>query len=240
AALGAASAAGVGVGAGVVLAAAADAPAGTADDPAQLLDVEVDELAWPRPLVPQSRLEAEPTQPTHPDPGQDPRNGRERHRQRLRYLRRRHPQPAHLHDHRHPLRRGAIGNPPRRRRAIEQVTVTSAIATDPLTRTPHADTGGRCRRPQRPSLLDHSAGEPTPTAPAERRVTVQIHPSPLGVELPWTALSLQGGPDGPTASGTTSREPDEDATVRATTARACATPDRGSAGSRRPTHAEPV
>jgi hypothetical protein len=36
-------------------------------------------------------------------------------------------------------------------------------------------------------------------------VTVQIHPSLLGVELPSTALSLQGGPDGPTCSGTTSR-----------------------------------
>src|SRR3954447_20285904 len=48
--------------------------------------------------------------------------------------------------------------------------------------------------------------ELAPTAPAESRVSVQIHPGRLlGAELPLTALSLQGGPDEPTSSGTTSR-----------------------------------
>src|SRR5664279_546394 len=44
------------------------------------------------------------------------------------------------------------------------------------------------RRPppcQRPSLLDHSIRELTPTIPTERRVTVKLHPdASLGLELP--------------------------------------------------------
>jgi hypothetical protein len=61
-------------------------------DPAELLDVDVDELARPRLLVPVRRLERlQPPQLAEPDSGQDPRHGRERHPQRLGDLRPAHP-----------------------------------------------------------------------------------------------------------------------------------------------------
>ena len=61
---------------GVVLVAiVAPALAGAADDPAELLDVDVDELTRPRPLVADGRLETEPAESAHADPGQDPRDG---------------------------------------------------------------------------------------------------------------------------------------------------------------------
>jgi hypothetical protein len=47
-------------------------------------------------------------------------------------------------------------------------------------------TGGRSRRPQRPTLLQHTTRQQTPTAPAERRITVKLHPWP-----PWTELPRQ-------------------------------------------------
>src|SRR3954454_23156695 len=58
---------------GVVLRAAAHAPAGAADDPAELLDVDVDELPWPGALVADNRLEPEAAQATNPGARQDPR-----------------------------------------------------------------------------------------------------------------------------------------------------------------------
>jgi hypothetical protein len=69
----------------------APAFAGTAFDPAELLDVDVHELAGPAALVAQRLLEADPAEPAEPEPGQDPRDRRERHRERLGDLRRRHP-----------------------------------------------------------------------------------------------------------------------------------------------------
>jgi hypothetical protein len=87
---------------------ATDAPASSADDPPELVHVEVDELTRPRPLVAQRGLETETTEPAEPEPGQDPRHRRERHRQRLGDLSRRHPQPAERHDHREPLSSGAM------------------------------------------------------------------------------------------------------------------------------------
>ena len=44
-----------------------DAFAGAAFDPAELLDVDVDELARPRALVADGLLEPEPAEPAHPD-----------------------------------------------------------------------------------------------------------------------------------------------------------------------------
>src|SRR5205814_604168 len=75
-------------------------------------------------------------------------------------------------------------------------------------RLPRSPTGFGRRR-QRPALFAYAAGV-MPAAAAERRVTVQIHPSLLGLSClrqrsafdsaqPSTALSLKGGPDGPRA-----------------------------------------
>jgi hypothetical protein len=88
-------------------------------DAAQLLDVDVDELAGTGALVAESGLETEPTQAAQPDPGQDPGHGRQRHRERLGDLRGRHPQPAQLRDYRDPCRIGAIRDLPRRRRTVK-------------------------------------------------------------------------------------------------------------------------
>ena len=84
-------------------------------DPAELLDVDVDELARPGALVADRRLEPEPAEPAHPDPRQDPGHSRERHRERLGDLRRGHPQPAQLRDRRDPVRVGPVSDPMRRR-----------------------------------------------------------------------------------------------------------------------------
>jgi hypothetical protein len=81
--------------------AAAGTPTGAADDPAQLLHVEMDELTGSRAFVADGWLEPEPAEPAHPDPGQAPRHGRERHRQRLGDLGRGHPKPPQQGDHRH-------------------------------------------------------------------------------------------------------------------------------------------
>jgi hypothetical protein len=92
--------------------------AGAALDPPQLLHVDVNELARSSSLIPHSLLEPEPAKLAHPDPGQDPRDGRERHPKRLSDLGGREPQPPQLHDRVDAVSWGAIGHPPRRRRAI--------------------------------------------------------------------------------------------------------------------------
>ena len=56
--------------------------------------------------------------------------------------------------------------------------IACAVAADPLTRTAHADTGGLGRRRQRPTLINDTPRKLAPSAPTERRVTVQIHPGP--------------------------------------------------------------
>src|SRR5215203_381121 len=96
-----------------------------------------------------------------------------------------------------PRRGGAIAEP---REPFKPVT------TDPLPRASDAHTGRRSRRYDRPTLIDNKLAEAPPASPTESRVSVQIHPvTSLGAELPLTALSLQGGPDEPTSSGTTPR-----------------------------------
>jgi len=74
--------------------AAAPALADAALDPAELLDVDVHELAGSRALIAHAWLASDPSQPAHPDPGQDPGDGRERHRERLGDLGAGHSEPA--------------------------------------------------------------------------------------------------------------------------------------------------
>jgi hypothetical protein len=61
-----------------VRAAAEDALAGAALDASELLDVDVDQLARPLALIALRGLHPQPAQPTHPDPGQDPRHRQDR------------------------------------------------------------------------------------------------------------------------------------------------------------------
>lgn len=67
-------------------------------DGTELLDVDVDQLAGPRTLVADRLLEPKPSKAAQPLPGQDPRDRRERHPQRLSDLGRRETQTAQLHD----------------------------------------------------------------------------------------------------------------------------------------------
>ena len=95
----------------------------------------------------------------------------------------------------------------RRRGAITQPSVSlSNVATHPFASAADADAGGLGRRRQRPLPINHSQTELATAFQTERRVSVQIHPvsSLLGLRC-LAALSLQGGPDGPTYSGTTPR-----------------------------------
>ena len=105
-------------GAVVVLPRVADAPAGAAFDPSELLDVDVDELARPRALVADGLLEPEPAELAHADPGQDPGDRRECHPERLSDLGGSKTQPPQLRDRLDPIHGGAVGDMLRRRRAI--------------------------------------------------------------------------------------------------------------------------
>jgi hypothetical protein len=96
----------------VVLESTVDAVTGAADDTAEFLDVDVDELAGPRALVAPRRLEPDPAQATETAAAGHRRNGRERHRQRLGDLAGRHPQPPQRDDHLFPLCRGAVSDAP--------------------------------------------------------------------------------------------------------------------------------
>jgi len=68
-------------------------------DPAELLYIDVEELAWTGALVAVGRLERlQPRQPAQTDPRQDPRHRRERHPEHLGDLRRSHPQTPQRRD----------------------------------------------------------------------------------------------------------------------------------------------
>src|SRR5829696_7088294 len=103
-----------------------------------------------------------------------------------------------------------------------------AVAPDPLARAADTNFGGLGRRRQRPLLIDNPLNQHPPLVQAESRVSVELHPvSSLGLSR-LAALSLQGGPDEPTSSGTTGRP---------------GPPPSGRAGrprSRRPARAGPV
>jgi hypothetical protein len=115
-----------------------------------------------------------------------------------------------LHNHRDPLLSSATGDPPRRRRAVAQASLAlEPITSNPLPCAADADTSRCSSRHHRPPLIDNELAEPTTTRPAESGVSVQNHHPVTSLEpsLPLTALSLQGGPDEPTSSGTTARRP---------------------------------
>jgi hypothetical protein len=100
--------------------AAGDAMPGAADDPPEFLDVDVDQLAGPRALVTLGGLHAQPDELAHPDPGQDPRHGRDRHLEQLGDLRAAETQPAQRRARRDPLLRRAVRDQLGRRGAIQQ------------------------------------------------------------------------------------------------------------------------
>src|SRR5439155_23614763 len=175
-------------------------------DLAELLNVNVDELARARALVANRLLEPDQAKPAHADPRQNPRHRRKRHPESLSDLSRCEAQPAQLHDRVDPVRFRAVGDSPWGRAAVRQTRLTLAPVTpNPLPRATDADARSRSRRGHGRTLLDDQHTQPPPTAPTERRVTVKLHPVS---SLDWGALtapSFQGDPDEPTCSGTTPR-----------------------------------
>src|SRR5438874_1058249 len=99
---------------------AGDPVASTVLDPSQLLDVDMDQLAWSLSLVSLSRLETQPSELAHPQPGEDSRHGRERHCQHLGDLGTGEPQPPERHDRLHPPLRGSMRDRIRGRRTVQQ------------------------------------------------------------------------------------------------------------------------
>src|SRR5690242_21756553 len=95
----------------------------------------------------------------------------------------------------------------RRRRAIQQTELPfSAVASHPLSCAADTDLGRRGRLARRPLSLHNPTAQLTTSFQTESSVTVQLHPvSSLGPSGLLAALSLQGGADGPTYSGTTAR-----------------------------------
>src|SRR5712691_6151992 len=166
----------------------------------------MDQLAWPLALVASCGLEAKTAEPAHPDPGEDPRDGRERHPQGLGDLRTREAQPPQGGDRLHALLAGAMRDRVRGRRAVEQAELAvGAVAPHPLARAADADLRGLSCLRQRPLLINYAPAQKPTSIQTERSVSVKIHPvSSLGLSG-LAALSLQGGPDGPTYSGTTAR-----------------------------------
>ncbi len=111
----------------------------------------MDQLAWPLALIADCWLEAEPAELAHPDPQQDPRDGRERHLKRLRDLRASEPQTPQRRDRLHPLLARAMRDAPGSRGAIQQPELAlCSIATNPLSSAADADFGGLGRLRQRP------------------------------------------------------------------------------------------
>src|SRR5215217_4988842 len=86
---------------------------GSRDAP-EFLDVDVDQLARSGALVALDRLQAEAAELAHPDPGQDPRDRRQRHRQRFGDLWAGEAQPTQRGDRLDAPFAGAVGD--RRRR----------------------------------------------------------------------------------------------------------------------------
>jgi hypothetical protein len=117
----------------VLLRALAPALAGATLDPAELLDVDVDELARAHALVALGRLEPEAAEPAHPDPRQDPGDGRLSHPQHLGDLGAGHAQAPERCDHLDPPLIGAVVDALGGGAAVKQSSCTLVPeAADPL------------------------------------------------------------------------------------------------------------
>jgi len=153
---------------------------GTGVDASELLDVDVDQLARTLALIANSGPQAQPTELAHPDPGQDPRDGRHSHVQALGDLSASHPQTPQRRDHVDTLIRRARGTPLRCRGAIQQPMLTfQAKASDPLAGRALADPGGLRRPRQRPTLPQRPINQqlaPLDGLDAEASVSVKLHP----------------------------------------------------------------
>ena len=145
-----------------MLRAAPDAPAGAADDPAELLDIDVDELARAGALVAAGRLEPEAAEAAQPNRVRIPETVESAipSVSAISAAVMRSPRSARSPPPVRPAVRFAtrLGAEERSNSSL----VAGAVAADPLTRTTHTDTGGLGRRRERPPLNNNAPDEPAP------------------------------------------------------------------------------
>src|SRR5882757_3080954 len=148
----------------------------------------MDQLARYTAFIADGGLDAEPAKLAHPDPGQDPRDGRQSHLQALGDLSARHPQAPEGCDDLDALLRCASRRAFWCRGAIQQALL--ALKTEPrepLEGRAVADSCGLGRLRQRPTLGQYSINQQLAPLDAEPRVSVQLHPVfslVLGVKTP--------------------------------------------------------
>ena len=87
------------------------------------------------------------------------------------------PKSTQVHDHLDPIMRGAVRDPLRRRRAINETGFAGRrVSTNPLPRATDADPRAAAAAVTRPSLIDDATDQQPPPVPTESRVTVKLHP----------------------------------------------------------------
>jgi hypothetical protein len=158
---------------------AVNAMAGAAGrDPAEFLDVDVQQLARVAALVAVGRLRRlKAAELAQADAQQDRRDRRQRHRQTERDLRAGHAQLAQQHDHLDEVVGRAMRDRLGCRGAILQAPIAlGQVARHPLLTGALANAGGLGRRRQRPTVVDDAQHHDPPTLRAERRVSVNLHP----------------------------------------------------------------
>ena len=110
-----------------------DAGRGAALDPAEFLDVDVNQLPRTSSLVALGWLEADASELAHSDAGEDPRYGRYGHAEYFGDLRSGESQPSQRSDRLHLALRGSMRDRPRRRGSVHQPELAlGAIPAHPL------------------------------------------------------------------------------------------------------------
>ena len=138
-----------------------DAGSGASLDPAEFLDVDVDQLTRTSSLVALGWLQPDASELAHPDPSEDPRHGRDRPAEHFGDLWAGEPQPPQRRDRLDPSLGRAARDRPGRRRSVQQPELTiRAIPAHPLASAADADVGGLGPRPSpsiTPRALDGTA-----------------------------------------------------------------------------------
>ena len=165
-------------------------------DPAELLDVDVDQLTGPGALIAADRLRwLQAGELAEADPLEHGRDGRGRHLQGLGDLRAGQPHPPQSGDRLHALGRGGVVDVLWRGAAVQQPSLAiGPVAAHPFAGRLRAHSGGLGRLRERDPILEHSLDHDRSPLRAEGRVSVKLHPVP---PCCWgfDTASLQGGPD---------------------------------------------
>jgi hypothetical protein len=157
-------------------------PVARADDPPELFDVDVQQLAGMSALIAVGRLgRLKPAELAQADAPQHGRDRRQRHVQTPGNLGPGHPHTPQGSEHLDAILTGAMRHRPRRRRPINQPCLPlGPVAGQPLRAGAVAHSGGLGRPRDRPTLLDHTTTHHKPTLRAEHGVRPYGSPSGLG------------------------------------------------------------